>query len=604
MFGGQRPKPPKVKAPGVSAGTLALFIGMALAAAGISTLVVGTRSNNVRSTDYDYVVVGGGAAGAVMAERLSRSGRYSVLLIEAGPDEREEDALNIIAYWTRAIPSIFMGKYFWQHVQERQNFNLPLNTINGEYARGVPPPTVDVLPQVSNNDWLYTSGRVLGGNSKVNSAQFVRGTDWTFDQWEAITGDPLWSTVNVLQAYKDLEKYYSMSFNPLRRGFSGDLTVTDQSADPSLMAQKLVAAFQQLTNLTQLDDYNDMFTASRLGPFLGWQMNVDSNQSRTSADRAFLDNSVRQRRNLDISTSSTATRVLFDSKKHAQGVLYLHNGHEFVAHAKRRVVLTAGTNTPTILQHSGVGDIDVLANAGIPLVQNNSNVGSNLRNHLKVTATFEKNTGDFPSEEPATVFEGGAFLPDPMNNPFIVVSPRQFEATAVNAFDEMYLTLVNLQPIATGTSYVADKDPLRVSLVDQIGDDDDGDYDVNMLASGVHEYACKLHEEFQGYGHGPAIDDSYRLIDPPLEICNNSNALQDWVRVNMDPRVFQWTSSCRMGQFNDGDSVTNSRGSVWGVTGLTIADRSLIPIPHDGDTSSVSYVIAKIIAEQILIENF
>lgn len=580
--------------------SVALLLGLAALTAGIVLTVTSlTGNDNVRTEDYDYVIVGGGAAGAVMAERLSRSGRNKVLLLEAGPDEQNDENLNVIGYWTRAIPSYSLAQYFWHQIQERQDFGS--RTFNPEtFARGVPPPSEPVLPATSKAEWLYSSGRVLGGNSKVNSGVFVRGTDYVFDQWESLTGDTIWSTVNVLQAYKELEKYYSDNFNPVRRGFTGPLTITDQANSASLMAQKLVAALEQLTNLTRLDDYNDMFTASRLGPVLGWQMTVDENQTRTSADVAILTDEVRQRKNLEIKMAATATRVLFDSHRHARGVEYLRNGHEFVAHAKQRIVLTAGINNAAILQRSGVGDLDILETAKIPLVYNNSAVGRNLVNHLKVTATFEKNTNDFPSEEPATVYEGGAFLPDPTNNFFDDLSPRQFQIQAINNWDEMFLSLIDLQPFATGTDDIYSRDPLRVSRVDQVEDDDDGDGDISMLAYGVEHYVCKLHEEYQGYGHGPAIDSAYRLVDPPLSICNDTSELRDWVNFNMDSRVFQWSSSCRMGQFNDGGSVTNSKGSVWGVTGLTIADRSIMPVPHDGDTTSASYIIAKIIAEQII----
>lgn len=600
MYGVRRSKSKET----ASLSTVAFLAALALFIAGVVLIVKSTTGNDhVRTEDYDYVIVGGGAAGAVMAERLSRSGRYTVLLLEAGPDEREDEDLTDIGYWSRSIPSYDMGEYFWQHVQRRQEFSSR-RFESEEFARGVPPPSDPQLPSESKNEWTYSSGRVLGGNSKVNAGVFVRGTDYIFDRWETLSGDNIWSTVNVLQAYKELEKYYSDNFNPVRRGFAGPLTITDQAGTASLMAQKLVAALEQLTNLTRLDDYNDMFTTSRLGPVLGWQMTVDENQTRTSADVAILNDTVRQRKNLDIKMAATASRVIFDGHRRARGVEYLRNGHEYVAHARQRIVLTAGINNAAILQRSGVGDLDTLSAANVPVVYNNSMVGQNIVNHLKVTATFLKNNGDFASEEPATVYEGGAFLPDPMNNPFGERSPRQFQMQATNNWDEMFLSLIDLQPFATGTEEIYSRDPLRVSRINQVDDDDDGDGDINMLAYGVQHYVCKLHEEYQGYGHGPAIDSAYRLVDPPLAICNDTSELRDWVNFNMDPRVYQWSSSCRMGQFNDGSSVTNSRGSVWGVTGLTIADRSIMPVAHDGDTTSASYVIAKIIAEQIIAENF
>ncbi len=597
----RRRKPPTQAPPNL--GNFMFLVSMAVLATGITLSVTSQRSvEGPRSEDYDYVIVGGGAAGAIMAERLSRSGKHSVLLLEAGPDADSDSDLTRIGYWTRSIPSYDLGRYFWQHTQLRQGFGSRRHE-NEEFARGVPMPSEPDLPSRSLAEWVYSSGRVLGGNSKVNSGVFVRGTDYIFDQWEALTGDTNWSVANVVQAYRELEHYYSNDVDLARRGTSGPIIVTDQRGSASQMAQKLASAYEQLTNLTRLTDYNDMYASSRLGPVTGWQMTADENQTRTSADYSILTREVRRRKNLTIKLAATASRVIFDSKKHARGVEYLRNGHEFIAHAKHRVILTAGINNAAILQRSGVGDMDTLQDAGVPIVQNVSNVGFNLVNHMKVTVTFQKPFTDYPSEEPATVYEGGAFLPDPYGGFLYDQSPRQFQVLATNNLDEMFLSLINLQPLAKGDDEIRSRDPLRVSRVDQVDDDDDGDYDINMMAAAVEEYACKLHAEFQGYGHGPAIDTEYRLVDPPLSICNDTNELRDWVNFNMDPRVFQWSSSCRMGQFNDGESVTNSKGSVWGVSGLTIADRSIMPVTHDGDTSTASYIIAMIIAEQIIAGN-
>lgn len=555
------------------------FASVAMMIAG--SIMVGTHapSSDVRAKNYDYVIVGGGAAGSVVAERLSRSGRHSVLLVEAGPEIDDDENLTLLGSYTTTLARDFFNSFFWQAAQDN-NLDMP--------------------------KWQYSDGRVLGGHSKVNDAVFVRGTDWMFDEWELATGDPIWAAVNALQAFKELETYESPLFNSARRGASGPLHVWEQmSSDtqeiPTTMSELFVQAVEQMTNLTRLDDYNDMFAASRLGPFLKWQFTAFPNRTRHSADVAILTPAVRARKNLQISKSSTATHVIFSGNKQAKAVRYLHNGKEHVAHAKRRIVLSAGINTPAILQHSGIGDVSTLESAGVPVVVNNSNVGIHLVTHNTIQARFLKNNAHTPSSNLADIYEGGALLPDPRNVPD-PVSPRRIQLIAINNQQEMAVRLSDLQPTSTGYTQIIDKDPLRISRSSSDIFDDSGDMD--LLVKSVQQYICGLHEEFNGYGHGPFIDDEYRLVDPPLQICNNTDAIHDWVLANLDPFTFQWSSMCKMGTINDGTSVTNSRGSVWGVTGLTIADRCLFPRPHDGDVQAASYLVGMIIAEQIIAENF
>jgi len=547
--------------------------------AGIVMVVTHAPSSDIRAKDYDYIIVGGGASGSVVAERLSRSGRHSVLVIEAGPEIQDDENLVLLGSYTPTLARDFFNTFFWQTAQE----NVP----------DVP-------------DWQYSDGRVLGGHSKVNDAVFDRGTDWMFDEWELITGDPIWATVNVLQAFRELETYDSPLSNPSRRGYTGPLHVWEQmTADlqeiPTDMATTFVQAVEQMTNLTRLDDYNDMFTASRLGPLLRWQFTAAPNRTRYSADVAILTPTVRARKNLQISKSSTATHVIFSGSKQAKAVRYLHNGKEDVAHAKKRIVLSAGINTPRILQQSGIGDVTTLTNANIPLIVNNSNVGYHMATHNGIEATFLKNNTHAQSLNLADIYEGGAFLPDPRVTPD-PVSPRRVKLVAINRGSEMGLKVIDLQPTSTGYTRVFSNDPLRTVQASSNIFDESGDMD--MMVKTVQRYVCGLHEEFNGYGHGPAIDDEYRLINPPLVICNNTGAIEDWIVANADVFSFQWSSMCRMGAVNDDSSVTNSRGSVWGVTGLTIADRCLFPRPHDGDVQAASYLVGKIIAEQIIAENF
>jgi choline dehydrogenase len=568
---------------------LVIFLGVLCASLfviGVVLVIVFVSHENDRNQHFDYVVVGGGPAGCVVAERLSRDGKYTVLLLEAGPDVQDDPVLNIIGPNTGSIEDKYYGKYFWQHAQE--------------YAEVIP----------ARLSLQLTTGRLLGGGSKINGGQFVRGTKWMFDTWEEDTDDPIWSVSNVLDKYKELETFHGPSFDPSVRGGAGPLSVwegmtTSPQTSPTTMAEKLTTAFEQFTGLQRLPDYNNLSSAAELGPFLRWQVTAYPNGTRSSADVSIMNPQVRARNNLRLSVGSTAVQVLFNNHKRARAVRYIHEGKEYVAHASKRIILSAGINTAEILEHSGIGDGAYLTELGIPVIYDNPNVGNNMINQQLVSAVFLKNGEDAPSENPADIYEGGAWLPDPNDEPTEDVSPRRIQIIGINAGPVMALVAINLQPIEAGYTHIRDKDPLRVTASsDRIFVSSNGVVDLITFVKAIQKYICALHDEFQGTGVGPAVDPSYSLIDPPLSICSNETLLSEWVVANAKPHTHHWTSACKMGKLEDGISVVNSKGSVWGVHGLTIADDSILPRNHDGNTVAPAYLVGKVIAEEVAAGRF
>jgi choline dehydrogenase len=549
-------------------------------------VIVLSSNGDDRTKHFDYVVVGGGPGGCMMAERLSRDGRHTVLLLEAGPDVQDDPILNEIGPETGSIEEKYYGKYFWQHAQE--------------YAEVIP----------ARLSLQLTTGRLFGGGSKINGAQFVRGTKWMFDTWEEDTDDPIWSVSNVLEQYKELETMHGPAFDSTVRGDEGPLSIletmsTSPQSSPTSMAEKLVTAFEQFTGLQRLNDYNNLSTAAEVGPFLKWQITAYPNGTRSSSDVSIITPEVRARENLHLSFGSTAVKVIFTKHKRAKAVRYIHEGMEYVAHGSKRIILSAGVNTAEILQHSGIGDGELLTELGIPIVYDNPNVGNNMINQQLVSAVFTKNGEDAPSENLVDIYEGGAFLPDPNDEPTEGVSPRRIQIIGINAGPVMALAAINLQPTETGYSHIRDKDPFRVtSSSDRIFVSSNGEVDLITFVKAIQKYICALHDEFQGTGVGPAVDPSYNLIDPPLSICGNETLLSEWVIANAKPHTHHWTSACKMGKLDDGISVVNSKGSVWGVHGLTIADDSILPRNHDGNTVAPAYLVGKIISEEVAAGRF
>ena len=552
----------------------------------IATLAVTVPQDAGRHRFYDYVVIGAGPAGSMMAEKFSRARHHSVLLLEAGPNVQDDPILNELGPATSTILDMFYAKYFWQHTQE--------------YAEVIDPTTRLYL----------TSGRLEGGGSKINGAMAIHGTDWIFDAMEDATDDPIWSPINVQSHYKKLETYHAPVVITATRGTHGPLSIwetmtTAPQTVATNLAVKVATAFEQFTGMLRLSDYNDLSPASEVGTFLRYQLTSYPNGTRSSADVSILNETVRARPNLHISPGSTAVKVLFDGDRHAREVRYLKDGKEYIAHAARRIVISAGVNTAQILQHSGIGDADLLESLDIPVVYDNPNVGSNMHNHPATTVIFSKNQSDLPSANPADMYEGGAFLPDPNDIPTPDVSPRRIQIININAGPVLVLAVINLQSLETGYSYIRDKDPLRVtSSSDRLYDEANGQVDLDTMVAALNTYICGLHNEFQGLGVGPTVDTDYFLVDPPQDYCGNNTLLAEWVLANSKPQPHHWTSACKMGKEGDGISVVNSKGTVWGVRGLTIADDSVLPRSHDGNTVMPAYLVASVIADEVLANRF
>lgn len=538
---------------------------------------------------YDYIVVGGGAAGCVVAEKLSRNGQHRVLLLEAGGRADDDPRISTLGPITSELEHEFYGEFFWQSPQIAS----------------------EVIPQSLNHQ--TTTGRLLGGGSSVNGMQYVRGTNWLYKRWYNLTQDPIWNTPNVISHFKRLETYTSVAgpVDPTHRGYSGRMGVTDeflQTMGSTPMAEKLVGAYEQMLGLPRLSDYNRLTPASETGPFLRWQLQAFPDATRSSSSRAFLTPDVMRRPNLVLSLHSYVTKVLFNSYRHATGVSYLKDNTIHRATARKRIIMSAGVFTPTILQLSGIGNASHLTSVGIPIIFDNPNVGKVIYNQQVTAAVFAKNLSDLPSVNTADIYEGGAFLPNPASPSLdtMPTSNRRIQIIGINTGPVMVVAVINTQPLSPGYIRIRDSDPLSVAessdrIFVQPGG---GEVDLEVSTQAIYKYACGLHREFQGTGVGPAIDTSYVLIQPSLALCSNLTLLKKWVQDNTNAHAHHWTSSCRMGVANDGISVTNSKGSVWGVTGLSIADDSVMPVNADGNTVAPAFLIGDIISDTILAGQF
>jgi choline dehydrogenase len=293
--------------------------------------------------DYDFIVVGAGSAGCVVASRLAEDGRHRVLLLEAGPSDRR--------VWVQ-IP-IGYGKTF---------YDRRLNWMYG----------TEPIPGLANRVNYWPRGKILGGSSSINAMVYIRGQGQDFDEWESL-GNRGWAWKDVLPYYRAIEDHALGESE--HHGAQGPLHVTDIAGEAHPLCQVFIRAGGE-TGLPFNRDFNGK---SQDG--VGFYQITTRNGFRLSSARAFLWPAMR-RPNLRVETMAQATRVLFDGRR-AIEVEYLQHGTRKRARARGEIILSAGSvNSPQLLQLSGIGPAKLLKAHGIDPLCDSAAVGANLQDHL------------------------------------------------------------------------------------------------------------------------------------------------------------------------------------------------------------------------------
>lgn len=520
---------------------------------------------------YDYIVIGSGPAGAVIAKTLSDNKKISVLLLEAGENNDNDVAIRNSTF-APVLQALFFPQYFWQ-------------------GMGVP------QVELNNRTFPWTGGRLLGGGSSVNRELYVRPTNAVIRKWERLLG-PLWSPKRVIERFKELENYNGMTNNPKARGFDGPLDVRQAPVRPTVMAEKLALAIELATGFKEILDYNNPDTP--IGPFTRNQYTQEPNGSRESSSTAFLTENVVDEegfgvngRKLRVLTKSTALHINFCGKV-ASGVKFLWQGKCREASARKKVIVSAGIKSPTLLMLSGIGPKDELKKVGIPVVFDNPNVGKHLANHSIIAAVFSTNPNDppVPPNDPNAHLIAGAFLPNPLpgTNPML----REVQIEPFFSNNTLIVGVSPIQPKSRGTVKIQANDPLKIELGNEGFLDNPADLELlmNTFRIYVKNIAAKL----------SAIDPKYQLLSPTLDIINDNVQLENFIRQNLG-LTFHEQSTLRMAP-SPRDGVVNFKGEVFGVKNLIVADNSIIPFTVDGNTSAPAYLIGLTIAEQILKEEY
>lgn len=549
-------------------------------------------SSGVDDNRADYVIVGIGSAGGLLAKKLTDDKKTSVIALHSGQNFTNS---FIIKYAKNTIFSVLAALLGLPLPFDPSTLNLPpdvkaqlaelLQLTNDAakplYETGISTPQ----PNADNRQILWVLPLPLAGGTAVNAGAWCRGTKQLFSQWEAIAG-PEWSVNRILAIYKELENYLGETTNPKARGYSGPLKVRQ---DPvSKLAKVFTQAEINATGAPFVLDYNDPKTP--IGVSAQFQLTRKGEDSfyRVSSATAFLNDHVMKSdgrgvngRKLKILFESSAMKTIWDGNK-AIGVEYMQNGTVKQVYAKKGVIVCAGLGSSPFLLHSGIGPSKLLTDLGIPVVYDNPNVGQNLADQQNTVLLFSSNPNDSNTTGNG-VFSQIAWLPAPKGRP----NSRQIRISTVDVIPGITGAILDLcQPKSRGSVSINSADPLAPPVVD-LGVLSDPS-DLALFVSAYATYVKNINIQLQ------KIDPLYQLIYPDPAILDDPAQIAAFIKGAVASN-FHYQSHCRMASLAQG-GVVDANGRVYGVQNLIVADNSINPQNMDGSPMATAYLVAANIA--------
>lgn len=534
---------------------------------------------SLRDADrYDYVIVGAGAAGAILANRLSAQGA-TVCVLEAGPPDHSP-WLHIPAGFIKAV---FNKKYAWQFSSE------PTDLTNG---RRVP------IPQ----------GRTLGGSTSINGLVYNRGQAADYDHWASL-GNPGWSYEEVLPYFKSMER--RAGGDDRYRGRKGELPVTDIDWIHPLCEAFIAGAVEQ--GLPRNPDYNG---ASQAG--VGYFQRTINRGWRMSTARCFLRPAM-SRKNLTVRTHAQATQVLFEGNR-AVGVAYCDPRQPSAAHsvrANREVIVASGAiNTPKLLQLSGLGPGDFLRELGIPVVRDLPGVGENLSDHYSVRVVARVKQSQTMNElvkglnlvgqvsrwllkrpsimalSPSLLHYFWKSLPE-LDAPDLqgVFTPASYKEGYVGVLDDfpgMTAGVWQHRPQSRGQVRLRSGDPMQDPLIhaNYLSHPDDQ----ITLVRGIRLARRLLQSQaLAPYFDGEAL---------PGPMCQSDTELLDFAR-RYGVSSYHVNGTARMGPAGDRLAVVDPQLRVHGVQNLRVVDSSVMPSMPSANICAATMMIGNKAADLI-----
>ena len=528
---------------------------------------------------FDYIVTGAGSAGCAVAARLSESGKYRVLLLEAGPPDRNR-WIHVPMGFSRVYAD---PKVNWMYDSEPEE-------------------------QLENRTMYSPRGKVLGGTSSINGMVYMRGNHGDYDEWRQ-RGCTGWDFDSVLPFFKKAEN--RLKGGDEFHGTGGPLTVTDR--EPGHDLTDAVIAGMVEYGLPRNPDVNG---AAQEGA--GYFQATTGNSKRWSTATAYLA-PARDRGNLVVRPNSMATRVVIENGI-ATGVEYRENGVPRVSSARKEVIVCGGVfNSPQLLQLSGVGPGALLQQFGIQVVRDIPAVGAHMQDHFYIRhayrstpgATMNELANSLPRQAIAYaryllfksgplaangVPAGGFARSDPrLERPDLQfnVSPFSYafrgpKGAVAHEFPGFSLSAIHLKPDARGTVTLKSPDPLAAPAIKF--NFLNTHYDLQALMTGMKMVrAFTQQPSLARYVVEEVLPGPHVQTDADYEKAIRQNALS-----NLHP-----VGTCRMGPEGSG-AVVDPRLRVFGVGGLRVVDASVMPSVPAGNTNAPTIMIAEKAAAMIL----
>ena len=526
---------------------------------------------------FDYIVVGAGSAGCVLAARLTENGRHSVLLLEAGPEDRYPWIHIPIGYGK----TMFHPRYNW-----------------GFYT--------DPDPHMGGRRLYWPRGRVLGGSSSINGLIYVRGQPEDYDHWRAL-GNEGWGWTDVLPHFIRME--HNSRGASEYHGDSGPQWCSDIGARHDLM-EAIIAAGAEL-GVPRNDDFNG---ARQEG--VGYYQLFTRKGWRCSAAVGYL-RPARKRANLEVRTEAHAMRILFEGMK-ATGVEYRQGGETKRARAAREVIVSAGAiQSPQLLMLSGIGAAKHLREFGVPVVADVPGVGENLQDHLQLRLIYRVSKPITTNDDLRSITgririglewllhrsgplgvginQGGLFtrLMPQARTPDIQFHFATLSADvaggAPHPWSGCTFSVCQLRPESRGSIRLVSPDPFQPPSMqpNYLSTATDQRYAVESL-----RYARRL---AAARALAPYLSEEHR----PGAAMQSNEELLDFSR-QYGQTIFHPSGTCKMG--NDAMAVVDARLRVRGVAGLRVVDCSIMPTLVSGNTHAPVVMIAEKASAMILAE--